>query len=77
MDELKLVSVRLSNRDLAVIDEYCKTNPFYVKSDVIRQAVSLAAALILSRCLGKVMRFHPHCDDVLDEFELKYHREVK
>lgn len=77
MEELKLVSVRLSKRDLAVIDEFCETNPFYLKSDVFRHAVSLAAALIDSGAMGKVMRFHPHCGDVLDDFEFKYHREVK
>lgn len=77
MENLQLVSVRLDPRDLEIIDRECRIVRYRKRSRYISQAVTLMAALIKAHQDGKVLSFYPQYGDVLDEFVLKYHREVK
>ncbi len=77
MENLKLVSVRLDPRDLEIIDKECRRSMWRKRSSYISQAVALMAALIKTDQDGKVLSFYPQSGDVIDEFVLKYHREVR
>ena len=77
MENLKLVSVRLDPKDLEIIDKECKVSGYRKRYTYICQAVSLMAALIKANQEQKVMSFFPQYGDVIDEFVLKYHREVR
>lgn len=77
MENLKLVSVRLDPRDLEIIDKECRRSMWRKRSSYISQAVALMAALIKDGRAKKVLSFYPQYGDVIDEFVLKYHREVR
>lgn len=77
MEYLKLVSVRLDPRDLEIIDKECRAIGYRKRSTYICQAVRLMAALIKANQEQKVISFHPQYGDVIDEFILKYHQEVR
>ena len=77
MNETKLISVRLSANDIKTIDHYCEVDRFSKRSRLIYAAVHLMAALVKRNEISKITRFCPECGDVIDEFTLKYHREVK
>lgn len=74
MDNLKLVSVRLDPQDIAVLDKTAEENGYRVRGEYIRAGVRLMAALCEKGLQEQVFRFRPRLGDVLDEFELHYHR---
>lgn len=74
MDNLKLVSVRLDPRDVKTLEEAAKTDGYRDRSDFIRAAVSFMAVLCKEGKYGKLLAFHPRFGDVLDTFEINYHR---
>lgn len=77
MQESKLISVRLSADDIETIDNYCKRLRYPNRSNLIYAAVHLMAVLVQHHKVDKVFHFRPEFGDVLDEFTLTYHREVK
>lgn len=77
MENMKLYSVRLDPRDVKTLEEAAKSESFYGRSDFLRAAVSLMAILCKEGRYGKVLAFRPRYGDVLDTFELTYHREHK
>lgn len=77
MRESKLISVRLDAEDIADIDKWCKDAQYWKRSAVISQAVALARVLVQSGHAQKLLHFNPRFGDVIDDFKLTYHREVK
>lgn len=74
MENLKLVSVRLDPRDVAALEEAASIERYYDRSDFIRAAVALMAKLCEERKHGKVLAFRPRWGDILDSFDISYHR---
>lgn len=74
MAKKQLVSVRLDEDDLALIDNWVKDQVYYKRSDVVDAAVRLAAWCIRHGYILKLMKFWPKWDWV-DNFQLDYHRE--
>lgn len=75
MEKMKVVSVRLPQ---SVVDEFSNGHSYYrSQSDYIRAGAVLIAELLKSYKAEKVLKFSPEYGDVLDEFEIKYHREHK
>ena len=76
MDNLKLISVRISKKDADRLQQYAAQSTYYRVSDIYRQAISLAAYLAEYGGIEKLMHFYPDHGDVLDEFVFKYHRTI-
>ena len=76
MQESKLISVRLSADDIETIDKYCKRMRYPTRSNMIYAAVHLMAVLVQRHKFDVVFDFRPELGDVIDEFTLKYHRNV-
>lgn len=74
MKAAKLVSVRLDEDDLNIIDAAAKKNWGRKRSDYINAAVRLMAWAIKERKEDLICKFYPCFGDVVDEFDLKYHR---
>lgn len=74
MQTTKLVSVRLDEDDLKIIDEAASAIDYRKRSDYIHAAVRLMAWAIKNGQQLKIMRFYPCYGDVVDLFELNYHR---
>lgn len=75
MKNLKLVSVRIDPRDLEDLDKIVEDSSYVKRSDLIQAGIRLYLA---AHKMGKgrdVQRFYPRWGDVLDKFELEYHRE--
>ena len=76
MSASQLVSVRLDPDDVKEIDRWVAGISYRKRSDVIAAGVRLMAELIRRGQADKVIRFWPKWD-VIDTFDLQYHREVK
>ena len=74
MKAAKLVSVRLDEDDLKIIDDQAKKSFGRKRSDYIHAAVRLMAWAIKNSQELKICRFYPCYGDVVDQFDLKYHR---
>lgn len=74
MKVAKLVSVRLDEDDLKVIDEAAKNNGYRKRSDYINAAVRLMAWAIKEGKADHICKFYPCYGDVVDQFELNYYR---
>ena len=74
MKAAKLVSVRLDEDDLKIIDDQAKKAFGRKRSDYIHAAVRLMAWAIKNGHELKICRFYPCYGDVVDQFDLKYHR---
>lgn len=74
MKAAKLVSVRLDEEDLRIIDEAASVLDYRKRSDYIHAAVRLMAWAIKNGQQLKILRFYPCYGDVVDQFELNYHR---
>lgn len=73
MEQMKVVAVRLPQ---SVIDELSKNHYDYrSQSDYIRAGARLMAELLKIHKAEKVIKFYPEFGDVLDKFELGYHRQ--
>lgn len=72
----KLVSVRLEENYIKVIDEWAKGVSWRKRSEMIDAAVSFAAWMIKNGYATKLLHFYPEYDTV-DKFEFEYHRDVK
>lgn len=76
MSRAQLVSVRLDPDDVKVIDDWAANGLYHKRSDAIAASVRLMAELIKRGQADKVIRFYPRWD-VIDEFTLKYHRQMR
>ena len=74
MKSKKLVSVRLDEEDLQVLDQACKMDIYRKRSDYICKAVSFMAWAISNKEAHKLMKFWPEFGDIVDKFEFEYHR---
>lgn len=74
MKAAKLVSVRLDEDDLQIIDQAAKNSGYRKRSDYINAAVRLMAWAIKNRRDSEICKFYPCYGDVVDQFDLKYHR---
>lgn len=74
MKPAKLVSVRLDEDDLKIIDEAAGQLEFRKRSDYINAAVRFMAWAIKENQQLKILRFRPRFGDVVDQFDFKYHR---
>lgn len=73
MSTTKLISVRVDEEDLRVIDEYCAGISYRKRSDVINAGVALAALAIKRGLIKDFIYFNPEYY-VCDEFTFKSHR---
>lgn len=76
MGKSKLVSVRLDEDALAIIDEECKGSPYRKRSSYINVAVNFMATAIKMKKAEKLFHYWPK-GDVVDKLEFEYHREFK
>lgn len=76
MDKTKLVSVRVSEESLKVIDDYTKKTSWMKRSAIINSAIDFMAWAIQNGHGEKVRKFMPKWETV-DKFEFEYHREHK
>lgn len=74
MQTTKLVSVRLDEDDLKIIDQAASAIDYRKRSDYIHAAVRLMAWAIKNGQQLKILRFYPCYGDDVDQFELNYHR---
>lgn len=84
MSKTTLISFRIDDEDLKVIDEECNKykgttwSSYKAKrSYYINSALNLYAELLRRGLTGKVDKFYPRFGDVIDEFKLEYHRKVE
>lgn len=73
MGKTKLISVRVDEKDLKVIDEHCANISWRKRSDVINAGVTLAALAIKNGLIKDILYYHPPYWEV-DEFTFKCHR---
>lgn len=74
MYETKLISVRVSEESLKVIDDYCNTVGWLKRSNIINSAIDFMAWAIKNGHGAKIRQFYPESDKV-DNFAFDYHRE--
>lgn len=74
MKAAKLVSVRLDEDDLKVIDQAAESSGYRKRSDYINAAVRLMAWAIKNGKAMDICKFYPCYGDVVDQFDLKFHR---
>ena len=74
MKAKKLVSIRLDEDDLKIIDEAAQSNGYRKRSDYIDAAVRLMAWAIKNGKSPEICKFYPCFGDVVDRFELIFHR---
>ena len=74
MKAAKLVSVRLDEDDLNIIDERALSSGYRKRSDYINAAVRLMAWAIKNGKAEGILKFHPNFGDEVEQFELKYYR---
>ena len=74
MKAAKLVSVRLDEDDLKIIDDAALSSGYRKRSDYIHAAVRLIAWAIKNGKAYDICKFYPCYGDVVDQFELKFHR---
>lgn len=75
MEKLKLVSVRVDPKDLKELDQIAICETYASRSDLINAGIRLYIAAHKMGKGGRVRRFEPHFNDVVDKFEFEYHRE--
>lgn len=75
MSRTKLISVRVDEEDLKVIDEHCSNVYYRNRSVVINAGITLAALAIKKGLIGDIIKFYPKYYE-LDEFTFKYHRKT-
>lgn len=76
MDKTKLVSVRVSEESLKVIDDYCDSVRWVKRSNLINSAIDFMAWAIKNGHGEKIRMFNPKWDEV-DNFNFDYHRGFK
>lgn len=69
----KLVSVRLEQDEIQVIDDWAKGERYHTRADMIDAAVRFAAWMIENGQANKLRCFWPKFD-VVDKFEFEYRR---
>lgn len=75
MAATKLISVRIDEDHIQIIDDEIKKVRYGKRSDYITAAVRLMAWAIENGQAHKIQRFWPQFGDVVDSFDLTYHRE--
>lgn len=76
MDKTTLISVRVSEESLKVIDDYCKDSYWMKRSSVINSAIDFMAWAIKNGHGETIRRFYPKWDEV-DKFDFMYHRKPR
>ncbi len=74
MNKTKLVSVRLDEEKLKVIDRCAANSSWYKRSSYINAAISFMAWAIENNHEKKLLSFFPEHGDVVTDFKLEYHR---
>lgn len=73
MDKTTLISVRVSEESLKVIDDFAKRATWLKRSSVINSAIDFMAWAIKNGHGETIRGFYPKWDEV-DNFDFKYHR---
>lgn len=73
MNKTKLISVRVDEETMSVIDNATRISECTSRSDAINGALRLLTVAIERGYFYKILRFHPKFDEV-DSFDFKYHR---
>lgn len=75
MATTKLISIRVDENDLSVIDNAADSISYRKRSDYVNAAMRLMAWAIQNGKGDQILRFYPQFGDVMDSFDLKYHRQ--
>lgn len=75
MATTKLISIRVDEDDLSWIDNAVAKHGYPKRSDYVNAALRLMAWAIKNSKESKILRFHPQFGDVMDSFDLNYHRQ--
>lgn len=75
MATTKLISIRVDEDDLRIIDERVESVGYGKRSDLINAALRFMAWAIQDGQAHKLERFWPKYGDKVDSFALTYHRE--
>lgn len=75
MATTKLISIRVDEDDLRIIDERVVKDRYGKRSDLINAALRFMAWAVQNGQTHKLERFWPKYGDKVDTFELTYHRE--
>lgn len=75
MATTKLISFRVDEDDLSIIDNAVAKNGYRKRSDYMNAALRLMAWASQNGKADQILRFHPHFGDVVDSFDFKYHRQ--
>ena len=73
MNKTKLISVRVDEETMSVIDNATRNLEYASRSDAINGALRLLTVAIERGNFYKILRFHPQFDEV-DSFDFEYHR---
>lgn len=73
MNKTKLISVRVDEDTLSVLENAAYDSRYGTRSDAINAALRLMAVAIEKGLYYEVLRFRPSFDEV-DSFDFKYHR---
>lgn len=75
MATTKLISIRVDEDDLSIIDNAATGKIFLKRSDYVNAALRLMAWAIKNSQESKILKFYPQFGDVMDSFDLNYHRQ--
>lgn len=73
MNKTKLISVRVDEDTLSILDNAAYDSRYGTRSDAINAALRLMAVAIERDHYYDILRFRPYFDEV-DSFDFKYHR---
>ena len=73
MDKTTLISIRVSEESLKVIDDFARKTYWMKRSSIINSAIDFMAWAIKNGHGEKVRMFNPRWDEV-DNFDFDYHR---
>lgn len=77
MSATRLISVRIDEEVLAIIDQLAESSTYRKRSDIINGALKMIAYADNSKLADKACKFWPQFGDVIDKLEFEYHREHK
>ena len=72
MNKTKLISVRVDEDTLAVLDNATRRSVYATRSDAVNAALRLMAVAIEKGYFYKILRFHPQFNEI-DSFDFEYH----
>lgn len=67
-----VVTFRMDDDQLKMVDDIVRNHRYYKRSSVMAQALRLMVAMEQAGLAGRVLTYHPRWDDIVDiKFEIK------